>query len=369
MFDQRLFNFSSGSFWILLVGISKMDFSAIRAKRASRTFVFISVCYLILALWRTSALADDCTVVRQDDSQLSRSLELPLYTWQATGVAPKAVIVTIHGVTLHGAVFDKVASELARSGYFVVSPDLRGFGRWYLGNDKFLNDGGVSFYKSRADLIRLLAKLKATYPSLPIFCVGESLGANLALWLASVCPSYVSGVVVSSPCVKRKLDLCSPMVVDTIKATANCKHQFPTEPYVRRYLSEDPRIIESYLADPLMRKTMSVYESFQSLHAARSTLWFVDKIPGNIPVLVFEGTKDKMFFPKQIEPLLRKIPASDKNVVWLKGKGHIQLETPHASSEVIKTISAWLDEHSGQSKNQAALLSTENSSSSPREDN
>lgn len=315
-------------------------------------------------------LADERSVIREDDSQLSQALALPLYTWHLPGTAPKAVIVTIHGVTLHGAVFDKVASELARSGYFVVSPDLRGFGRWYLGNDRFLNDGGVSFYKSRADLIRLVAKLKAIYPALPIFCVGESLGANLALWLASACPPYVSGVVVSSPCVKRKLDICSPMVVDTIKAFADHKHQFSTEPYAKRYLSEDPRITESYLADPLIRKTMSVYESFQSLHAARSTLWFLDQIPAHIPVLVLEGTRDRMFDPKQIDPLLRKIPVKDKSVVWLKGKGHIQLETPHVSQEVIRTVSAWLDERSGTSKNQAAaLLSTENSSASTQEEN
>lgn len=314
-------------------------------------------------------LADDSSVIREDSDQLGRSLELPLYSWRRPGVAPKAVILTIHGVTLHGAVFDKLARELASSGYFVVSPDLRGFGRWNLGNDKFLNDGHISFFKSRADLIRLLAKLKATYPDLPIFCVGESLGANLALWLASACPSYVSGVVMSSPCVKRKLDLCVPLIVDSVRAAADHKHQFYLKPYAKRYLSEDPRIVDSYLGDPLIRKTMSAYETLQSLHATRSTLWFVEQVPTNIPVLVFEGTQDRMFDPKKVDPLISKIPGSDKRVVWLKGKGHIQLETPHASDEVIKTMTAWLDERSGQEKDRAALLPTENSSTSVREDN
>jgi alpha-beta hydrolase superfamily lysophospholipase len=315
----------------------------------------------MLAVFTTAQAAQSAQpVVRDDNSQLSLALNLPLYTWQVPSAAPKAVIVTIHGVTLHGGVFDKLATALAEDGYLVVSPDLRGFGRWYLGNNTFVPDGAVSFYKSRADLIRLLAALKDKYAGLPIFLIGESLGGNLALWLASACPQNLNGVIISSPCAKRKLDLCSTMVVDTLKAATDRKRQVPTRPYAKRYLSESPRIINSYLEDPLIRKTMTVYESFQSLHTARSTLWFVDQIPASMPLLVFEGTKDKMFDPKQIEPLLRKIQVNDKNVIWLKDKGHIQLETPFVSQEVINAISVWLNDHSRQSK-EADLLSTNDS--------
>jgi alpha-beta hydrolase superfamily lysophospholipase len=353
---------------------AKFTVNASRSDICRLSIVLISVCYLALFVLALPIWAETGgqSVIRDDNSQLGIALNLPLYTWQLPKAAPKAVIVTIHGVTLHGGVFDKLASTLAEEGYVVVSPDLRGFGRWCLGKDKFADDGRVSFYKSRADLIRLLANLKSKYAGLPIFCVGESLGANLALWLASACPQNVDGVIMSSPCVKRKLDLCVPLVVDSLKAAVDPERQILIRPYARRYLSEDPLIVEDYLNDPLIRKTMSGYESLQSLHTARSTLWFVDQIPANIPVLALEGTNDRMFEAKQLNPLMRKLKTSDKKIYWLKGKGHIHLETPRVSAEVSKTILTWLGEHSNSGKagsHEPALLSTSDSLSPGQEEN
>jgi alpha-beta hydrolase superfamily lysophospholipase len=310
----------------------------------------------------------DAEVVRQDNGSISSALNIPLYTWWVPAKPPRAVIITIHGVTLHGGVFDRLAHYLAQEGYLVVSPDLRGFGRWCLGNNQYLADGEVSFHKSRVDLIHLLAYLKSQYPRIPVYCVGESLGANLALWLASICPNYLDGIVLSSTCVKRKLDLCSPLLVDTFRAVADHNRQLSTVPYVRRYLSEDPRITETYLEDPLVRHTMSLYESFQSLHTARSTIWFVEQIPANMPILVIEGTKDKMFEPREILRLLSKIKSRDQQMCWLTGKGHIHLETPHVSEQVLKTISDWLDVHVAQAyrNDQANTLVSTNESTVPQ---
>lgn len=316
----------------------------------NRRFPLVVTIVLLLAFvicgLRSPAASIDHQVVRQDNSPLSTALGIPVYTWQSKMIAPRAVIVTIHGVTLHGAVFDSLATELAKDGYLVVSPDLRGFGRWRQGDYQNAANSQVSYHRSRADLVRLFAKLDEQYARLPIFCIGESLGANLALWLASTFPDYLDGVIISSTCVKRRLDICSTFFVDLLKAIAKPDRQVPIAPYARRFLSEDPRILAAYLGDPLNRKTMSIYESFQSLHAVRSTLWFIDQIPANMPVLVIEGTKDRMFDPKQITPLLSKLKLNDQKVFWLKGKGHIQLETPHISDPVRSIISTWLAEQS-----------------------
>lgn len=371
--SRYFLNFSSGGLNSLSVPLLRDSFAFSGAQFLSG-LLNIRACCLIIALFCFSpykAIASE-TVVRQDDCPLGRALNLPLYTWRDPQVAPKAVIVTIHGVTLHGAVFDKLNASLAQEGYLVVSPDLRGFGRWYLGEANFVADGSVSFFKVRADLIRLLANLNNQYGDKPLFIIGESLGANLALWLASACPQYMDGAIVSSPCVKRRLDLCPTLVVDTFKAAASPHRQVPTTPYARRFLSEDPRIVESYLNDPMIRKTMNIYESLQSFHTAKTSLWFVDQIPANIPILVVEGTKDKMFDSKQIVPLLNKMKVSDKNVCWLKGKGHIHLETPHVSDQLVKTISIWLSDHTASSNGetqQAAILSKGDSGTAVQEEN
>ncbi len=302
----------------------------------------VALALFLITCSQTWAAGSDNQIVREDNGQIATALNLPIYTWQQVGQAPRAVIVTIHGTTLHGAVFDTLASNLAKEGYLVVSPDLRGFGRWYLGKGQFAPQGSVSYTKSKVDLLKVLAALRKEYANLPIFCVGESLGANVSLWLASTSPNYLDGAIISNPCVKRRFDLCSTMIIDTVKTLLSHKRQIPLAPYARRFLSEDPRIVQAYLADPLIRKSLNVIETFQGLNANKSALLYIDQIPADLPVLVIAGSKDRMFNSKKIKPLLARTKIRDQQICWLPGKGHIQLETPYINETVASTMSTWL---------------------------
>jgi alpha-beta hydrolase superfamily lysophospholipase len=294
-------------------------------------------------------------VVRDDHPPLSKELKIPIYEWKATdGVAPQAVIVAMHGTTLHAGVFDYLGHKLAKEHYVVVAPDWHGFGRWLSEPETYGGkDNGVSFYKSKADLIRLLNALHRDYPGLPVYCLGESVGANLALWVGGVSRNLTDGLILSSPCISRRNPYYLPIVRDFFTLAVAPHKKFKLYGYAKTYLTEDPDVIRIYLADPLMRKRMGLYESLQSLHANNSSLWYVADIPESLPILVIEGTKDKMFNQSKLPEFLERVPSKDQTVVELKNRGHIQIETPFVRNDVETAIFSWLANQ--QRKNSAIV--------------
>src|SRR5271168_4183523 len=148
-----------------------------------------------------------------------------VYRWSDPTVKPKAVALIVHGLTLHGLVYDAFARHLAERGVIVYAPDLRGYGRWYKEGSVFDNatvvNTGQSFVvsapnfpqastfqqgnsfcqplqdhkttetgaeidydKSRADLLELANAVKKEHPDLPLYCIGESMGAGFAMYVA-----------------------------------------------------------------------------------------------------------------------------------------------------------------------------------------
>jgi alpha-beta hydrolase superfamily lysophospholipase len=281
--------------------------------------------------------------VRQDDPAIAKELGVPIYLWTAPGVEERGIVVAIHGTTLHGGTFDAIARNLAMQGYVVYAPDLRGFGRWNTRADRI--DHEADFFKSRADLVKLINTAKRDHPNLPVFSMGESVGANLSLWLASIAPDLISGVILSGTCITRHLDLCPPMFVDAARAMFALHLQVKTRPYVRRFLSEDPEVLKAYMDDPNTRKTMCLAESLGSLHVNKSTLWFADHIPATMPILVFNGTKDRMFDQSKTYKYFRKRHETNLKLVWLVGRGHIQLETSYLKEDVRREVTDWLVAH------------------------
>lgn len=123
---------------------------------------------------------------------------VPAYTWQAKGAELRGVVVTMHGLMMHGKTFDTAACQLARRGLMVVAPDLRGFGRWHF-NPELGEETRVDYRRSVHDLNDLFDSLFKNFSGLPLFCVGESLGAHLARKLVVMHPEMISGLILSSP--------------------------------------------------------------------------------------------------------------------------------------------------------------------------
>jgi alpha-beta hydrolase superfamily lysophospholipase len=277
-------------------------------------------------------------------SQSAQS-KLPIYVWRDKSKKLRSIVVTIHGATQQALSFDRLARKLAEKGYLVCSMDLRGHGRWHLHKSKKEDGYNVDYKESVKDLTKLVQVLQNKRPDLPIFCVGESCGAAVAVDAAKECPQ-IKGMILASVGTHPVLHRYQWVLPDTLKGLANLSHPMRIMRYVARYSSDDPRVSDEMNEDPLGRHTMSGKEILATGLFIRRTPEKAKKLSQDLPMLVIQGTDDNICSPTSVKSIVRKVPAFDKQLVFLKHCGHVLLGTKFIKPEVSKLVMDWLAHHS-----------------------
>ncbi len=309
--------------------------------RALNTGVIAALIIVLMMMSALPAMSKELTGnVRED---LTEELGFPLYVHGPDSKAPKAVVVAIHGATLHGRAFDTLSKELSKHDYMVIAGDMRGFGDWIHGKARGPFPHHVLYKWSEADLRRLLSKLRELYPEKPIYLVGESVGANMAVRLLAGDPYCAEGAILSSPAVHQRMFIDTTVVKQFLTVMVNPKAQLSVEPFIRKRISEKPEITLERLNDPLGRNKMNVGELFKTRWFNKESIARAPFYPSSVPILVMEGSEDKLFHPEDVNKLMADLPAKDKELLWLKGKGHINLETKFLDPEVVNLVVGWLD--------------------------
>ncbi|HEY9713000.1 MAG TPA: alpha/beta fold hydrolase, partial [Chroococcales cyanobacterium] len=286
------------------------------------------------------------TSVRSDNLDLGANKSLPAYVWTDPSVKPRAVALCIHGLTLHGGVYEKLAGELAPKGFVVMAPDLQGYGRW--------QNKPVEYDRSFDSLVALAAAARAKYDNLPLYVIGESLGADLAMRLASQKPDLVDGLVLSSPAIKRRYFL-GPILNETTAFLSNPKRQVNLRPYIRRFFSEDPLVTQDTLDDPLVRKRLTAWDLLRTCNAIRPALKYADNLSPEIAVLVIQGSQDRMLRTSAVSSLLQHIKSTNQTVRWFNDRGHLLLETAHLRNDTAAVVRDWFDDQLAAGKQRVAV--------------
>lgn len=96
---------------------------------------------------------------------------LPYRFWKpAEGEAPKAVLIALHGLNDYSRAFDGAGAELAEQGIWTLAYDQRGFGAncrpgVWPGTENLVADAG-----------EVAALVRARFPGVPVYVLGESMG-------------------------------------------------------------------------------------------------------------------------------------------------------------------------------------------------
>ncbi|MBD2580663.1 type I polyketide synthase [Oscillatoria sp. FACHB-1406] len=114
----------------------------------------------------------------------ARGLNLCVCRW---GEPENPLILCVHGILEQGAAWRDIAEPLARQGYCVVAPDLRGHGR----SDRVGPGGSYNLLDFLADIDRVVEQQGER----PFTLVGHSLGSVLTAMYASIRPEKVQNLI------------------------------------------------------------------------------------------------------------------------------------------------------------------------------
>jgi alpha-beta hydrolase superfamily lysophospholipase len=306
---------------------------------------------LCLALFLCISLnAAQAEVVRNDQSDDMKELNLPLYEWQNDQSIPhQPIVVIIHGAAQQAGSVDVIARRLALFGYLVVAPDLRGDGRWrttFAGRE---TSGGAfgDFTRSCQDLQTLLNLLRRKHPHSSIFCMGESAGATVVLSAVSQSGKNIKGVILLAAGCEPHLHSPGSMGPGFYGKLLNVGKPVDMTNYITRYSSDDERVGQEMVSDPLSKSSLSALELLGTLNFINRAPEFASQMPKGVPVLVMQGKLDQIVEPSSANKVFSALKTTEKSYLLLPESGHILIGTAYLKDSVFEPIQRWLSAHSG----------------------
>lgn len=282
------------------------------------------------------------------------------YVWADDSVRPKAVLVAIHGGVQNAGCYETLAKCLVPQGILVYSVDLRGHGQWLT---QAQTRPRLNYPASTADLTMLVGDLRASYAKLPLYCIGESLGASVALHCVAKHPRAFDGLILASIGTNLNLRHAFPAVLDSARQAAKslCR-SIDLGPHLKR-ISDDQRSCKEMIDDPRNRNIASLGDLLHMAGFVRQNKALAPNIDKSIPTLVIQGTEDQICTPQSARAVFDRLPVNDKTMKTFQGCGHLLATTAYLKPQVVRTISDWLFVHIKPAK--AASVNGTDSSARP----
>jgi acylglycerol lipase len=203
---------------------------------------------------------------------------------------PVALIILLHGIGEHIKRYLHLAESFSSEGIGFLGVDLPGHGS----SDG--KRGHISGYSQFRELLGTLIDIsEKTYPGVPVFLYGHSLGGTIALEYIIREKRVVKGAIITSPWLRLAFEPSSAR-----RSLAAIMKNFlpglvqPTGLNIS-HLSHNMEVVEKYKNDPLVHDKISVSLFYESITAAKYVLENAESL--NIPVLLMHGSNDMITSP------------------------------------------------------------------------
>ena len=300
-----------------------------------------------------------------EDGDFSKTLKIPTYEWiPSSNQELKAVVVGIHGLTLHGRRFRVLARTLAQYGIGFVAMDMRGFGRCRFDEEqkfstKADNKTKINHEKSYQDIVALTKLVNAKYPNTPIIAMGESLGCTFCVRLAAENKNLVEGIALSAPAVKVNAKMYADpgelaQVAKGILFTKTGTISLKT--FINKLVSTRQDVIDEMMEDPLILKKIQLTDLLATDMFVDKTVKYGKLTDPRLAVLILQGSADGCVAPKAVTDLMAVMPSSNQTLRWLGKVGNLQFETAFVRSTVIDALGDWLNDHGNDAEDERKKL-------------
>lgn len=307
-----------------------------------------------LCQFNQASLAEDLSpaIIFDQNKQLAGTLPCPFFEWYPQSVEPKALVLAIHGMTLHATSYDLVGKSFALAGLYMAAADMRGFGSCRRDDHRLCAPDqcmrGVDYEGSYRDIVAVARWMRERYPTVPLIAMGESLGATLAIRLVAEHPELTDGMILSGPAIKiNPLMYFHPASIRAgLKGFfANPHFRVDLSPFIRHLVSDDPQVSQEMLDDPLVAKNLTIRDLIISNAFVGKTLHYASGVAHNTPVLILQGGHDRCVIARCVVKLTKRISSSDQTLRWLGHHGHLLLETYYVRAATLDALVDWLRDH------------------------
>ncbi|WP_297213567.1 alpha/beta hydrolase [uncultured Flavonifractor sp.] len=286
--------------------------------------------------------------------------------WRPEG-SPRGVVQLVHGISEHMGRYDSFARFLAEQGFAVVGHDHLGHGGtaqdaseygWFADRDGWryvLEDTHALFLRS-----------SQTYPELPYFLMGHSMGSFVARGFLIFWPGAADGAILSGTGQEPPLTVAAGRILSALftrlsgpRAHSRLLNALSVGAYNKQFkpnrtgadwISRDPAVVDAYCADPLCRflPTVSMFHDMMvglQLLARPENLANMDP---DTPVYFFSGDKDPVGASgkgvQKVAGWFRKAGVKDVTVKLYHDGRHEMLNELNRE-EVCQDVLHWLEQH------------------------
>ncbi|HSP00039.1 MAG TPA: lysophospholipase [Thioalkalivibrio sp.] len=268
---------------------------------------------------------------------------LPLHRWEPEVVA-RGVVLGLHGFGDHGGSFAALAGPLNEAGYEVYAYDQRGFGA--------TERPGIWSTSERlsGDVAVMTELLRERHGELPLYLIGKSMGAAVALTaLARVDAPEVDGLVLIAPAVwarqtmpwYQRLGLWMLLrVAPGLQLSGDAAHDLGIRP------TDDPEVMRALSLDPLTLKRSRVDAVHGLTELMGEALEASARLRG--PTLILYGDNDQVIPARPLCEMLIRLPPA-RETGWrlvLYPNGYHMLTRYTGAARTYGDVAAWLSDHS-----------------------
>lgn len=230
---------------------------------------------------------------------------------QSPGEDTRAIVIMVHGLGEHINRYQYWSSLFMREKIGFTGVDLPGHGR----SDG--RRGHIRSFRLLREMIGILVdSCRKTFPGVPVFLYGHSLGGVIVLDYLLREKSGIRGAVVTSPWLRLS---SKPPVIKLLLAST-VKYILPglVQPsgLIPEHISHDRSVVDAYIADPLVHDRISVSLFNEAMSAAEYTLLHAGEL--SVPVLLMHGSDDLITSPEGSREFASKTKLAEMKI-WEGG--------------------------------------------------
>jgi alpha-beta hydrolase superfamily lysophospholipase len=283
---------------------------------------------------------DPSTPMRSGAFSATDGQTIPYRLWPARD--PRALVLLLHGALDYSGAFDELGPRLARHRLSALAIDQRGFGATstrgtWGGQERMIRD-----------VIEAALFLRMRYGSdLPLFVLGESMGAAIAIHSAARVPDLdLAGLVLSSPgavsglwrrivggLLARIFRFCLPNGGFRIERVSASDHA--------------PSAAIRLLGDPMVLRQVRPETLFGLLRLSLSAIDEAEHV--RVPVLTMVGERDDVLRLDCIRRLHDGL-AGEKQWAYFADAPHLLLHWKD-NDRVVRMVLGWVDDHLSRAGN------------------